>query len=418
MNPYTRREFLHNGLGFVALGVGMPTFLMQAAQAQAARLQTSGSSPRVLVLVEFGGGNDGLNTVVPYQDAAYRKLRPTIGVRKEDAIPIEGKLGLHPKMKSLMELYDKGHLAVVTGVGYPNPNYSHFEAMDIWQMADPAHQLKERVGWLARYFDNDGHLKTDPLSGLTLTGSLPLALTGQSLAASVLSLGQDDPFTSKNPDKEYQARLAARRAIFQQGTVADNHADFIRKVGAHAYTNTTAIRTALTNFDEKANKTAKYPENNELGRSLESISKLIVGGLSTKVYYVSIGGFDTHANQPYQHGELLGRIADAVTAFFRDLDMQGRGKDVTLMTFSEFGRRAEENGSQGTDHGTASVMFVAGGAVRGGVHGAYPSLTELENGDLKFTTDFRRVYANLLDKWLGANSEQVLGGKFDHVSLV
>ena len=420
---HSRREFLQNGMSFVAMGVGMPTFLMEAAHAQTTRNLLTGpgslvSGDKILVLVEFGGGNDGLNTVVPYLDPEYKKLRPRIGIRKEDVVAIDKNLGLHPRMKPMMELYEKGHLAVVTGVGYPNPNYSHFESSDIWQLADPAHQLKERVGWLARYFNEDGHLKSNPLSGLTLTGSLPLAFSAEDPAASVLSQGQEDPFVSKNQDKQYQARLAARRAIYAQGTVANNHVDFIRKVGGHAYTNTTEIRNALDTYDKKANHTAKYPEYNELSHSLQSISKLIVGGLSTRVYYVGIGGFDTHADQPDHHANLLGGIAEAISAFYRDLDLQGRGKDVVLMTFSEFGRRAEENASSGTDHGTASMMFVAGGAVKGGVHGEHPSLKDLLNGDMKFTTDFRRVYSDILDSWMGASSEKILGGKFDHLGLI
>jgi uncharacterized protein (DUF1501 family) len=186
----------------------------------------------------------------------------------------------------------------------------------------------------------------------------------------------------------------------------------------HAYTNTAAIREAFHRYDLKANKAAKYPEYNQLAESLQSVSKLIVGGLPTRVYYVAIGGFDTHANQPGQHGNLLGRVADAIAAFHRDLELQGRGNDVILMTFSEFGRRANENASAGTDHGTASVMFVAGNSVKGGVHGDYPSLTGLQNGDMKFTTDFRRVYSNLLDSWLGSSSQKILGGKFDPLGVV
>ncbi len=418
----TRREFLRNGLSFVAMGIGMPGFFMEAAHAQrvtalANGASSFGSADKILVLIELGGGNDGLNTVVPYLDPAYQKLRPTIGIKKGDIVPIDANLGLHPRLKPFMEMYEKGQLAVVAGVGYPNPNYSHFESMDIWQLADPAHEMKERVGWLARYFDEDGHLKTNPLSGLTLTGALPLAFSSEDVAASVFTEGQDDPFTSNNRDKEYQARLAARRALYSQGTIADSHVDFIRKVGGHAYTNTTQIREALAKYDKRANRSARYPDTG-LSRSLQSVSKLIVGGLCTRVYYVGIGGFDTHANQPGQHANLLGDIAESVTAFFKDLEAQGRANDVALMTFSEFGRRANENGSQGTDHGTASVMFVAGGAIKGGVHGAHPSLTDLKDGDMKFTTDFRRVYSNLLDGWMGADSQKILAGKFEPIGLV
>ncbi len=424
MNGHTRRQFLQNGMSFVAMGIGMPSLFMEAAYGHTTRALLAGQSTaltadKILVLVEFGGGNDGLNTVVPHTDPAYQKLRPKIGIHKQDVVQIDGNLGLHPRLKPLMELYDKGHLAVVTGVGYPNPNYSHFESMDIWQLADPAHQLKERAGWVARYFNEDGHLKSNPLSGLTLTGNMPLAFTCEDMAASVYSQGQEDPFTSNNKnDKEYQARLAARRAIYSQGTVANNHLDFIRKVGQHAYTNTAEIRNALASYDKKANKAAHYPQYNDLANGLESIAQRIVGGISTRVYYVSVGGFDTHANQPNQHANVLGGIAESVAAFFRDLEALGRANDVLPMRFSDFGRRGEQNDSAGTDHGTASVMFVAGGSVKGGVHGQYPSLTDLKDGDLKFTTDFRRVYANVLDKWLAADSEKVLGGKYEALGLV
>lgn len=424
MSGPTRREFLQNGMSFVAMGIGMPSLFMEAAQANTlGKLAALGSAPgstnKILVLVEFGGGNDGLNTVVPYMDPAYQKLRPRIGIRKQDVVPIDGNLGLHPRLKPLMDLYEKGHLAVVNGVGYPNPNYSHFESMDIWQLADPAHQIKERAGWLARYFNEDGHLKSNPLSGLTLSGSMPLAFTAEDMAASVYTEGQEDPFNSSNKnDKETQAKLAARRAIYTKGTVANNHLDFIRKVGEHAYMNTVEIRTALANYSTKASKEVRYPQYNSFASSMATVAKLIGGGLSTRVYYVSVGGFDTHANQPYQHGALLGGIAETMVAFFNDLESQGRTNDVTLMTFSEFGRRANENDSYGTDHGTASAMFIAGGAVKGGVHGEHPSLTDLLNGDMRFTTDFRKVYATLLDNWLGADSQKVLGAKFDHLGLV
>ncbi len=423
MSEQTRREFLQNGMSFVAMGIGIPSLFMEAAHGKSSQALAlidshAKTSDKILVLVEFNGGNDGLNTVIPHTDPEYKKLRPRIGIRKQDVVQIDANLGLHPRLKPLMSLYEKGHLGVVNGVGYPNPNYSHFEAMDIWQLADPAHQLKERVGWVARYFNEDGHLKTNPLSGLTLTGNLPLALNSEDIAASVYTQGQEDPFTSTNRDQEIQARLATRRAMYTKGTVANSHLDFIRKVGQHAYTNTSEIRTALTNYDKRAAASAHYPQYNELGNSLQSVAKLITGGLSTRVYYVAVGGFDTHANQPDQHGNLLGGIAESIVAFFKDLESQGRDKDVTLMTFSEFGRRAGENDSQGTDHGTAGMMFVAGGSVKGGVHGQHPSLTDLKDGDLRFTTDFRRVYADLLDNWLSTSSEKILGTKYDHLGLI
>lgn len=422
---HSRREFISNGLGFVALGFTVPTMLMQASQAVAAGQTVAnrgGKSGKILVVIEMAGGNDGLNTVAPISNPLYAKLRPTIGVKADDAVKIDKGLGLHPGMGALGKLYERGQLAVVTGVGYPNPNRSHFQSMDIWQSGDPTLDARERSGWLARYFDEDGHFQGDPLAGVSLGGSLPLALWSKNSAASVVGQNAAEfGFAARGNARE--AQLATLKTLYQQngmsgGTVAAGAADFIRNVGDGIYGSSDAIKTALQTYDAKAAKGANYPRGNGLASGLQTVAKLITGDLSTKVYYLSMGGFDTHANQPGNHAYLLKQLADAVAAFNADLEMQGRGKDVMVMTFSEFGRRAAENGSAGTDHGAASVMFATGAGVKGGIYGDYPSLEDLDDGDLKHHTDFRSVYATVLSNWLGVSAPKVLGGEFASLKFV
>jgi uncharacterized protein (DUF1501 family) len=425
----SRRQFIQNGLGFGSLGLAMPGFLVRATDALAAEKSTPGAAGmlkgtdgKILVVIEMAGGNDGLNTVIPYAAAEYSKARPNIGVAKDQVLQIGASggqnLGLHPRLKGLHELFEKGHAAVITGVGYPNPNRSHFESMDIWQLGDPDSK-RAREGWLARYFDADGHLKNTSLPGIAFGEQLPLALNGPGSAAAVIGNGGDYGFGSNAPDKNQQVQaFNAMYAPESNGTTARSNDEFIRNVGNEVYTSTQAIKDAIRAYDMRAGEKANYPNNNGLASRLQTISKLISGGLSTRVYYASIGGFDTHANQPGGHGNQLGALGDAIAAFHKDLELQGRSNDVIVMTFSEFGRRVHENGSMGTDHGAASVLFVAGGGVKGGLYGAYPSMSELDDGDLKMTTDFRCVYSAILDKWLGASSDKVLGGQFAPLKFV
>ena len=420
----TRREFLNNGLGFVALGLSVPTMLMSASQAIAADKTTPArakNSDKILVVIEMAGGNDGLNTVAPIGDPLYAKLRPTIGVKANEAVKIDQGLALHPGLGALGKLYEKGQLAVVTGVGYPNPNRSHFQSMDIWQTGELTQNARERSGWLARYFDEDGHFAGNPLAGVALGGALPLALWSQNSPASVIGDARNFGFEARGNAREQQ--LATLKTLYDQngiegGTVAAGASDFIRNVGEGIYGSSDAIKTALKSYDERAAKGANYPRDNGLANGLQTVAKLITGGLGTRVYYLSMGGFDTHANQPGQHAYLLRQLAEAVAAFNADLELQGRGNDVMVMTFSEFGRRAQENGGAGTDHGAASVMFVTGASVKGGVHGDYPKLDDLDDGDLKHHTDFRRVYSTVLGRWLGVSAPKVLGGEFANLDFV
>lgn len=423
--PISRRAFLHNGLGVVALGLSMPTLLLDASSSLAAETANNGGRRRgkILVVIEMAGGNDGLNTVAPLDDPLYAKNRAVIGLKKDAAIAIGSGLSLNPGLKSLGKLYEKGQVAVVTGVGYPNPNRSHFASMDIWQSANPSLDARERTGWLARYFDEDGHFTgiDASLGGLVVGGSLPLALYSPSSAASVIGNGYNYGFNGRGGDQD--AQTSALKALYADpkmsgATVAGNTAEFIRNVGTDVYSSTDAIKAALRAYDDKAGRKAEYPRGSGISNDLQTVAKLISGDLPTRVYYVSIGGFDTHSNQTGQHQNLLGQLGDALAAFQEDLALQGRADDVLTMTFSEFGRRVKENGSNGTDHGSASVLFVVGSKVRGGVVGKYPSLEDLDDGDLKMTTDFRSVYSTVLDNWLGAPSQPILGGDYAGLKMV
>lgn len=410
----SRRGFIINGLGFVSLGMTMPSVLFKASQALADAPAPRG---KTLVVLEMAGGNDGLNTVIPTgaEYALYQAARPNIGLARDQIIDIGSGLGLNPVLAPLAELFKAGKVAVISGVGYPNPNRSHFVSMDIWQMGDPKSGTS-RNGWLGRYLDAEGHFKGNPLGGMALGDELPLALRGQNVCSCVVGGDGSADLGARAPDAA--AQIPAFRQMYQNGTTAAGATDFIRNVGGEIYTSTDAIKEAIKHYDGAAGQKANYPARNGLAARLQTISRLICGGLPTKVYYTVTGGFDTHANQPRGQSYALSQVADSVAAFYRDLELQGRANDVTLMTFSEFGRRVHENASQGTDHGTASVMFVVGGAVRGGAFGVYPSLTNLDSGDLKFTTDFRSVYATLLDNWLGTPSQKVLGGSFPGLKFV
>ena len=320
-----------------------------------------------------------------------------------------------------LPLYERGSLAVVNGVGYPNPNRSHFASMDIWQSGNIEIDARERSGWLAR-FDAQGHFTGDQksLSMVATGGSLPLALWSESSAASVIGNGYGFGFDPRGGDGN--AQIETLKTLYNAqdlsgATVAGGSRAFLSNVGQEVYASTDAIKAALRAYDFKAGQKAEYPRNNGLAESLQTVAKLIAGGLGTRVYYVSMGGFDTHSNQAQSHAYLLGQLAGGLAAFQEDLRLQGRENDVLTMTFSEFGRRVKENGSGGTDHGSASVMLVAGGAVKGGVVGDYPSLEDLDDGDLKMTTDFRSVYATVLGNWMNSDPKAVLGSDFKRLAF-
>jgi uncharacterized protein (DUF1501 family) len=402
----TRRQLLSRALGassLVALGSVVPQFVARTAQAA-----TVGKD-NILVVVELTGGNDGINTVIPYADDLYHKLRPTLRQTKDVVIRLDDHVGLHPKMESLRTMWGEGQLAVVQGVGYPNPDRSHFEAMDIWQSGDPKRLMK--TGWLGRSVPEF----TGTSGGVPLLqvgrSALPLALQGN--AGGAVSVNDQNSFRLEITGGSEGQQNARRRLLKDLSTSTDTKADdlasFVRRRHVQTLTAVETLRELMTG----SNAVRSY--GNGLSSKLQLIAGLIERGFGTRVFYVNLEGFDTHAGQALSHSRLLAELADSINSFFNQLKGTNNDKRVRLLTFSEFGRRADENGSQGTDHGAASCLFVAGPSVKGGVVGKHPSLSDLDVGDLKYHTDFRRVYATMLDGWLECDSKTVLGEKWEPV---
>ena len=419
-----RRLFLQQlgAAGIVSLGVSPPAFLSRAAWAAEAE-QKKQPDGRVLVLVQMAGGNDGLNTVIPHSDPEYYKARPGLAIPKPSVLKLDDALGLHPQMTGFKELYDEGRLAIVQGIGYPNPDRSHFRSMDIWHSARPDVDYT-KDGWIGRGLDLTVEQHAGEMRAMALgTNRLPLALVGtkvnvpsvSNLAGYHLDLG-----AGFEENRKLQRRLMGEIADRQgssngRGAVGTAGADldFLRRTAITAFTSADKLKEVTASYKPAA----PYPANG-LGEKLKIVAQIIAGELGTRVIFVSLDGFDTHAQQAGAHQGLLGELSSATRAFFQDLKGHGLDDRVLLATFSEFGRRVKENGSLGTDHGAASQVFIAGPTVKGGLHGQHPSLTDLVEGDLKFHTDFRSVYATLLSKVLDWPAESVLGGSFPMLDFV
>jgi uncharacterized protein (DUF1501 family) len=419
----TRRDFLKTTLGtssLLAVGGVVPEFLANTAMAAD---KADKKKDTVLVVVELTGGNDGLNTVAPYGDDLYQKARPTLAFKKKDVQKLDDYHGLHPRMSDLKRLYDEKRLAVIQGVGYPNPDRSHFESMDIWQLADP--KRAHGSGWLARTIPAM-HVSDAGVPGMYIGDErLPVAMQGAD--GGVISLADRATFRL-----QLSGNADTRRTLIQDlNGGKDAGADlaaFVRKRQIQTYTSLEKIEEALreagssgrgrTNEFVNGRFVSKDPDDlNTLSGKLGLIGRMIQKGLGTRLYYVQLGGFDTHANQSEMHARLLGELSSAVGQLITSL--QGEHSErVVVMTYSEFGRRVKENGSRGTDHGSGSCMFVAGTPVKGALVGKHPSLSDLTDGDIKYHTDFRRVYATLLDDWLGVDSKVVLGDTFEKLALI
>lgn len=395
MAGFNRREFLQASSG-LAMGAALPMAFRRAAMAaEQSKRET------VLVVIELTGGNDGLNTVVPFRDPLYKSARPQLNLASDKVLKIDRQLGFHPSLTGFSQLLEDSQLAIVQGVGYPNPNRSHFESMDIWHKA--TREKSERFGWLGRTTSLAG----SKLSAMSVgDGESPLALFSPAgPAASVRSL---DSYRLKTGEdrREMMEKFANRKP-----STANPLLSLVQNSTASAYE--TARR--LESVAAGAKKT-DYPQTS-LGKRLQLVGQLIAAELPERIYYVSHGGFDTHANQLDVHPRLLKELGDAVRAFQTDLKDQGHADRVVTMTFSEFGRRVKENGSGGTDHGVASQMMFVGPKVQTGVIGEHPRLDDLTDGDLKHHTDFRSVYATVLDQWLGVDAKAVLGRAFETVPV-
>lgn len=414
----SRRAMVRDGLLVVSAGMVMPgIFSRGVASAKELALQgarfSQQAGTKTLILVQMAGGNDGLNTVVPYTDSAYHQLRPTLAIPGEQVLNLDGRLGLHPELAPLKKLWDSGHVAVIEGVGYPNSSLSHFQAMDIWQTLDL--NGNGRDGWLGKlvsgWVDKDGH----PFQALNVGTQTAQAL--QSINAQVPTFNTvnnyrvaPDPVDSDGGS----SRLQTLMKLYSTYPKSSPYAALLEATALNAQEGSKQIHEAATQYHAQA----AYPQG-PFSAGLQVLAEAIVQNLGLRVGYVTLGGFDTHANQQTTHAQLMKTLAEGLSAFYSDLQAHGRADDVVVMTWSEFGRRVEENGSQGTDHGTAAPLFILGNAVNRGIYGEPPSLTSLDDaGNLKYTVDFRSVYATVLDRWLGASSKDVLGGAFGNQSFL
>jgi uncharacterized protein (DUF1501 family) len=399
----TRRDFMHSSFAAVGVGAIAPSWLARAAETQAAKPAADAAAHpdgKILVVVQMSGGNDGLNTVVPYADDLYHKARPNLRIEAKDVLKLDDHVGLHPSMKQLHARFDKGEVAVVQGVGYPDPDRSHFRSMAIWH-AGQLNETATRTGWLGRAADGIDAGETVPSLIVHLGTSVPLAL--RRARSPILACDHENSFALQ-PDPKFPNDKAAQTAAFRK--LCESAAD--PKSATRAYADILRATTAsgLASADEMVaclNKTKNevgYP--NGFAKRLALIARMISGGMKTRVYYVAQGSYDTHARQKDTHARLLGELSESIDLFFQDLTKSGRAQDVAVITFSEFGRRVAENASIGTDHGTAGPMFVVGPSVKGGVVGAPPDLEHLVDQDPKFGIDFRSVYATVLADWIKA----------------
>ena len=407
----SRRDFLARGMYGLGIGAGLPLLLSRtsaALSAQALQGTSVEQHPnRILVVIELSGGNDGLNTVVPFGDAAYYKARPKLGISEREVIKISDGFGLHPSMVGFERLYKDGRLAVVHGCGYDHPSLSHFSSMGFWHTGVP--NGGEPLGWLGRLADETYSAATKNVI-VNLGNSQSLAVRSRDHSPLVF----DDPgrFRREGTDEEKQAlaMLSAPR------TTSNSTLEFLASTAKNATDSSDFVRRASSTY----RTTVDYGQGGGLAANLQRVAALINAEMPTRLYYVTYAGnsFDTHVQQADLHTRLLMYTADAVRGFMDDVARLGRGDDVAVMIFTEFGRRVEENGSLGTDHGTATPMFLVGKGVKGGFYGRHPSLTDLDDGNMKMTTDFRRVYVTAIGEWLGYEQTQVvLKGTFKPLSV-
>jgi uncharacterized protein (DUF1501 family) len=402
-----RTQFLLGAVsGLVVVGSTQSVFARALADTPLPGLP--GAADRVLVVINLQGGNDGLNCVVPHGDDRYYQVRPGIAISRGDVLAIDRHVGFNPNMKSFKGLYDKGMVAVVQGVGYPNPDHSHFRSTEIWQTAVP--DKYEHTGWLGRYLDEAGLPKDNLFNGVAVSQVLPeLFVADKTDVPAVAQLGGYGLLSDRNT----AARSAYAELLSDGMPFRSPYLAHVAEIEDHAQRGSEELPKLIAGY--KAAGT--YPATS-LGRSLSLAAQIIGSKTGTRVLYVQHGSFDTHVNQKAVQDRLLEQFSDAMKAFYDDLAAHGNDKRVLTMTFSEFGRRIEENASRGTDHGEASPLFLVGGGVKGGVYGAYPDFSQTNIGNLRFQTDFRSVYATVIERWLGRPSQKILRGSFPTINAL
>jgi uncharacterized protein (DUF1501 family) len=412
-NSADRRRFLQQGLGLVALGGTLPRFLARSA------LGAEPRNDRIVVSILLTGGPDGLSLLPPFADDEYYKKRPQLALPKDSLLKLNDHVGLHPRLTGFKELFDQGRLGVILGTGYPNFNLSHFTSRDFWESATSKDTTGRAgsTGWLGRYVDYAHPNDLDPTLNIAVgPGRLPLIVTGRAHPG----IGFESPESFRYSGlSSAEGQALYRRLNSLASSQGSGDLPFVSQTAVNA----NAASSKLGELASRYSTPIEYPDT-QFASSLKTIAGLIGGGLPARVYYAAqgiavFGGYDTHAEQIRRLDQLLDELNQTLTAFYRDLDRQGNGQRVLTFTFSEFGRRVEENFSGGTDHGLAQPMFVMGTGVKAGVHGKQPSLTDLdERGNLKMQLDFRGVYAAILERWLGVPSEPILQAKYEPVDCI
>lgn len=395
-----RKKFIQIG-SLVTATLMLPKFL-KALERKA--MVPAGN--KVVVILQLSGGNDGLNTVIPVRNDLYYKARPHLGIERTKALSLTGEVGLHPALTGLKELYDDGGLGIINSVGYPNPDRSHFRSMDIWQTAGQSNEYLAS-GWVGRYLDAQCSGCDKPTQAIEIDDVLSFAMKGKNI----------NGIAVKDPRRLY----GTANEKFFRDVMKDHKPDSDEQPVEYLY-KTMAETLSSADYIFKQSRlhptSAEYPKT-ELGNSLKTIASLVFSDINTKVYYVSLGSFDTHVNQQFQQQRLFTEMNDAIKAFVDDLKKNNRFDDVLLFTFSEFGRRVSQNASGGTDHGTANNMFlISGGLKQKGMINELPDLTDLNEGDLKHKVDFKNVYATILNKWLNADDQQILHSKYDQMNFI
>jgi uncharacterized protein (DUF1501 family) len=395
---FKRKEFLQIG-SLATASLMMPKFLKAFEKPNYVP-----AGNKVVVVIQFSGGNDGLNTVIPITNDIYYKERKTIGIAKDKALSLTSDVGLHPSLLAFKDLYDDGSLSIMNSVGYPNPDRSHFRSMDIWHSASASNEYVN-TGWIGRYLDAQCKGCDKPTQALELDDMLSLALKGT----------ENKGLAFKDPRRLYSSsKERFFKDINAAHTKTEETVDYLYKTMSETLSSADYI------FQQsKLHPSSQAYPNTSLGKDLKTISSLILSDINTKVYYVSLGSFDTHAGQEAQQKRLFNELNDAIKAFTTDMKSNGRFEDVLMMTFSEFGRRVSQNASNGTDHGTANNMFfISGGLKQKGLLNAMPDLADLNDGDLKHKIDFRNVYATVLNKWLGVDDKTILGNSFERMNFI
>lgn len=395
-----RRQFIQTS-GLATAAMMIPNFL------KAQENKVLSDSDKVLIVIQLTGGNDGLNTVVPYENDLYYNARPKIAIQKNEVLKLNSELGLNPAMQGFKNLFDEGRLCLINNVGYPEPDRSHFRSMDIWQTASNSNEYKT-TGWLGRYLDEKCNTCNQPTQVLEIDDTLSLALKGKN--AKGLSM--------KDPKRLYGTTLDTYiNQLSKQHVVGDHehdNAEYLYKTLAE-----TVSSAAYIYQTSKVYKSATTYPNHQFGKSMKTIAELITSGVNTNVYYVSLGSFDTHFNQQKRQADLLQQLSETVKVFMDDLKVSGKQDNVLLMTFSEFGRRVSENASGGTDHGTANQIFLFGNRLKQiGIYNEAPNLSDLDEGDLKFSIDFKNVYSTILKKWLNTDEQSILGNKYQYLNFI